>query len=230
MRIERVKIVTRYTMWLKRSGPGVRLREVNLLEFPRVSITIQEFVNRLAAVPEYEFTQAGILDFLRRHPVDPASLEPYLYFSPDHYTRNLIHRTRLFELLAICWESGQKSAIHNHRNQSCWMATAFGTVQVHNFKLIRKDPSTGFCELESDSHSMITPQSPQQVDPDEPIHQVLNPASLASRAVTLHIYSKPFDTCEVYDLKEKRYCDVPLVNTTEFGMLKPGMKAERIVL
>ena len=201
-----------------------------LLEFARVSITIQEFVKRLSAVPEYEFTHAGILDFLRRHPVDPASLEPYLYFSRDHYTRNLIHRTSLFELLAICWESGQKSAIHNHRDQRCWMATAYGTVQVHNFKLIRKDPSTGACELESDTHCLITPDSPQEVDPAEPIHLVLNPASFASRAVTLHIYSKPFDTCEVYDLKEKQYRDVLLVNTSEFGQLKSGVRAEKVSL
>ena len=195
-----------------------------------VMVTIREFVDRLGAVPEREFTQAGILDFLRRHPVDPASLDPYLYFSSDHYTRNLIHRTALFELLAICWESGQKSAIHNHRDQSCWMATAYGRVQVHNFKLVRKDPSTGFCELESDTHFLITPDSPQEVDPAQPIHLVLNPASFASRAVTLHIYSKPFDTCEVYDLAEKRYRDVPLTNTSEFGKLKSGMKVEKISL
>jgi len=195
-----------------------------------LSITIQEFVGRLDAVPEHEFTQAGILDFLRRHPVDPASLRPYLYFSRDHYTRNLIHRTRLFELLAICWESGQKSAIHNHRDQRCWMAAASGKVQVHNFKLVRKDPATGACELEPNTHCLIGPDSPQGVDPDEPIHLVLNPASFASRAVTLHIYSKPFDTCEVYDLKEKQYRDVLLVNTSEFGELKSGMKAEKISL
>src|SRR5436309_1853467 len=193
-----------------------------------VMVTIREFVDRLGAVPEREFTQAGILDFLRRHPVDPASLDPYLYFSSDHYTRNLIHQTSLFELLAICWQSGQKSAIHNHRDQSCWMAAAYGKVQVHNFKLIRKDPATGFCELEPDTSFVITPESPQQVDPDEPIHQVLNPASFASRAVTLHIYSRPFDTCEVYDLKAKRYSDVTLVNTSEFGVLKTDLKVERV--
>lgn len=193
-------------------------------------VTIQEFVDRLAAVREQHFTQAGILDFLRLHPVDPASLEPYLYFSSGHYTRNLIHRTHLFELLAICWESGQKSAIHNHRDQRCWMAAAYGKVQVRNFKLIRKDAATHFCELEADTLFLIAPDRPQQVDPDEPIHQVINPASFASRAVTLHIYSKPFDTCEVYDPKEGRYKDVPLVNTSEFGELRAGMRVERIRL
>jgi len=183
-------------------------------------IPIQEFSANLSAIPESEFTHAGILAFLRNHRIDPATLEPYLFYSRERYTRNLIHKTDLFELLAICWECGQNSAIHNHRDQCCWMATALGKVQVHNFRLIRKDPKTRFCELESSSHFLITPDSPQEVDPEEPIHQVVNPVSFGSRAVTLHIYSKPFDTCEVYDLKEKQYCDVALVNTSEYGVLK----------
>lgn len=193
-------------------------------------MTIQDFATELAAIPEQEFTHQSVLDFLRSHRVDAASLAPYLYFSREHYTRHLIHRTELFELLAICWESGQKSAIHNHRDQSCWMATAYGTVQVLNFKLIRKDAANGFCELRPDSHFLITPDSPQEVDPDEPIHQVLNPASFASRAVTLHVYSRPFDTCEVYDLAAKRYKDVSLVNTSEFGVLKTGIAMEKVSL
>ena len=110
------------------------------------------------------------------------------------------------------------------------MAAAYGTVQVLNFKLIHKDAASGFCELQPDSHFLITPDTPQEVDPDEPIHQVLNPSSFASRAVTLHVYSRPFDTCEVYDLAAKRYKDVSLVNTSEFGVLKTGMAMEKVSL
>ncbi len=193
-------------------------------------IPIQEFANRLSAIPEKEFTHQNVLNFLRQNRVDVASLAPYLYFSSEHYTRNLIHRTPLFELIAICWESGQRSAIHNHRDQCCWMAMAYGKVQVHNFKLIRRDPATGFCDLEPSSHFLIETDSPQEVDPEEPIHQVSNPHSFGSRAVTLHVYSEPFDTCEVYDLKAKRYEDVTLVNTTEYGVLKSDMKVEKVKL
>jgi hypothetical protein len=110
------------------------------------------------------------------------------------------------------------------------MATAYGRVQVHNFKLIRKDQSTGFCELEPSTHFLITPESPQEVDPGEPIHQVANPSSFGSRAVTLHVYSRPFDTCEIYDLTEKRYQIANLVNTSEYGSLKTDIKLERLVL
>ena len=171
-----------------------------------------------------------MLAFLRDHRVDPASLAPYLYFSHEHYTRNLIQRTPLYELIAICWESGQKSAIHNHRDQSCWMAMAWGKVQVQNFRMVRRDAATGFCELASSTNFLITPDSPQEVDPEEPIHQVINAASFGGRAVTLHIYSKPFDTCEVYDLRRNCYEDVQLVNTTEFGVVKSDAPMERVTL
>lgn len=183
-------------------------------------IPIDEFAKRLSAIPENDFGRAAVLEFLRINKVAPASLSPYLYFSHDHYTRNLIHRTRLFELIAICWEIGQKSAIHNHCDQNCWMAVPYGKVQVLNFRVVRRDEQAGFCELEPTTHFMIEPDSPQEVDPEEPVHQVVNAASFASRAVTLHIYSYPYETCEVYDFKARRVETVRLVNTTEFGVVK----------
>jgi predicted metal-dependent enzyme (double-stranded beta helix superfamily) len=193
-------------------------------------IPIQEFANELSAIPEAQFTHQSVLAYLREHPVEIASLAPYLYFSEEHYTRNLIRRTPLFELIAICWESGQKSAIHNHRDQRCWMAMAYGKVQVQNFRLVRKDAATGFCELEPSTHFVIEVNSPQEVDPEEPIHQVVNPRSFGSRAVTLHVYSRPFDTCEVYDLKARHYEDARLVNTSEFGILKSEMAVAKVAL
>jgi cysteine dioxygenase len=193
-------------------------------------VVISEFAQKLSAIPERDFSHQNVLQYLRDHPVDPASLSPYLYFCSEHYTRNLIHRTPLFELIAVCWDMGQKSPIHNHRDQKCWMAMAYGKLMVHNFTLIQKDPARRFCELKSSVQFELDPNSPAEVDPEEPIHQVLNLPSFNSRAVSLHIYSRPFDTCEVYDLKNKTYEDVPLVNTTEFGVLKSDLKVELVQL
>ncbi len=193
-------------------------------------ISIQDFTRGLAAIPEKDFTHEGVLAYLRSNRVAPSSLSPYLYFSNDHYTRNLILRNPLFDLIAICWDVGQKSPIHNHCDQNCWMATPYGKVLVNNFKLVSRNPALRQCELAPSTHFTIEPDSPQEVDPSEPIHQVANPASFRSRAVTLHIYSKPYDTCEVYDLKEKRYSIANLVNTTEYGILKTDIKLEKISL
>jgi len=193
-------------------------------------IPIEKFTGGLSSIPEPEFTHEGVLSYLRSNPVDIDSLDRYLYFCEEHYTRNLIQHTALYDLIAICWDIGQRSPIHNHRDQRCWMAIAYGKVQVQNFRLLCKDPSSRYCELEPSNHFIIDAGRPAEVDPEEPIHLVANPASFGSRAVTLHIYSRPFDTCEVYDLKGRRYEDVTLVNTTELGVLKSELKLEKAVL
>ena len=196
--------------------------------YPTAVLGIDEFARGLAAIPPEQFTRETVLAYLRRTSVDLDTMQPYLYFSPEHYTRNLILKTPQFELIAICWDIGQRSAIHNHCDQKCWMAMAYGRVQVLNFRLIHRGPATGFCELEPDTHFMIEAGKPQEVDPEEPIHQVVNSTVFNSRAVTLHVYSAPYDTCEVYDLKEKRYSVVKLVNTTEYGVVKSDLKLEKL--
>jgi cysteine dioxygenase len=193
-------------------------------------VDIGDFAAGLGAIPEQEFTHQSVLDYLRQHPVSVASLRPYLYFCAERYTRNLIHHTDLFDLIAICWESGQKSAIHNHTNQRCWMGIVHGRVQVQNFRLVRQDAGTQYCELEPATHYIIEAGKPAEVDPEEPIHLVSNASSFGSRAVTLHIYSRPFNQCEVYDLKGKRYDTVNLSNTSEFGVLKVDWKVEKAAL
>ena len=195
-------------------------------------ISISEFASKLSAIPEKDFQHSHVLNFLQSNPVDVGSLAPYLFFcqEQDHYTRNLIHKTELFELLAICWEIGQRSPIHNHRDQSCWMSVPYGKLQIHNFALVKKDCETGFCELRSNGQVLMDPANPQEVDQDEPIHQVLNLPSFGSKAISLHIYSKPFDSCEVYDLKEKKYRDVPLINTSEYGVLKTELTVVKVKL
>jgi len=124
-------------------------------------VSIQDFADRLSAIPRERFTRENVLAFMRDNRVDVKTLAPYLFFSGDHYTRNLIRRTPMFELIAICWESGQGSAIHNHCDQRCWMAVPYGKVQVLNFQVVRRDNSTGFCELRPSTHYLIEPDSPQ---------------------------------------------------------------------
>ncbi len=71
----------------------------------------------------------------------------------------------------------------------------------------------------------MTPEQPAEVDVNEPVHQVLNLAEFGGRAVSLHIYSKPFDSCEVYFPEKGNYSDVPLYYTSKHGKLRPGEPA-----
>ena len=189
-------------------------------------VSIDEFVQGLAAIREEDFVPERVSEFIARRPIKPESLEPYLFFCRTHYTRNLIFKNAMFEAIAVGWEVGQSSMIHNHRDQNCWMAVPIGQLNNQNYRVVRRDPVRHYCELVSTTTFLITPALPLRVDPEEPVHQVLNLPKFGARAVSIHIYSRPFNTCEVYSLEKKSYWDVPLEYTSEYGRLTADQRGE----
>ena len=180
--------------------------------------SIQEFVAALRKFPEAAFDETEqIRRFLQDAPLNPDSLAPYLSWDRQHYTRNLIDKTSLYELIAICWEVGQASSIHNHRDQNCWMAVPIGRLLVENFRVIDQDIATGKCRIESTETIEMNASHPCAVDPLEPVHRVFNPGEFSQRAVSLHVYSRPFDTCVVYSAEQGTCGEIQLHYTTQYG-------------
>jgi Cysteine dioxygenase type I len=194
----------------------------NPIAIPQLEIS--DWVKELVAIPERNFALETIQDFVLQHQVRPESLDKYLFFSKGNYTRNLIFRNEVFECMAICWEIGQFSRIHNHRGQNCWMSAPIGRLKVQNFRVEERDASCGKCRLVATDSYQMDATHPAFVNPQEPVHQVLNLPEFKRRAVTIHIYSKPFDSCEVYLREKGTYSDVPLHYTSEHGRLNPDEK------
>ena len=190
-------------------------------------IDVERFAQGLAVIEPGEFTVAHVAHYVAEHPVDPDSLAPYLVYSRMHYTRNLIYKCALFELIAICWEIGQASAIHNHQNQNCWMAAPIGRLAVQNYDLVSVDESSGRCELRASDRVLMEPGKPAHVDPERPIHAVLNLPEFGARATSLHVYSRPYDHCLVYSFEKRSYWDVPLSYDTKYGRPSSGVQIDR---
>jgi cysteine dioxygenase len=161
-------------------------------------VAVEGIVETLRGVPPPSFQPGEVCQLLRGISVRPETLAPYLHFAPHRYTRNLIYRDDLFELLALCWEPGSESPIHNHSNQLCWLAVHEGALRLDNFhsldgpgpgdriRLVRKGgidrAPVGCVDLQQGADG---------------IHRVSNP--FATRAVSLHVYSRPYDRCLAYD-------------------------------
>ncbi len=181
-------------------------------------LSIQGFVAQLRKFPQAAFEGTEeILGFLRNTPVVPETLTPYLTWDRQHYTRNLIDKTPLYELIAICWEVGQCSSVHNHRDQNCWMAAPIGRLLVGNFHLVAQDIEGGKCNLEPTNTVEMNAAHPCAVDPTDPVHRVFNPREFNQRAVSLHVYSRPFDTCIVYSPEQGTCGEIKLHYNTEYG-------------
>ena len=187
-------------------------------------VPIGEFVAGLRKLPAKAFERTDpILEFLISAPVLPDSLASYLCWDRQHYTRNLIDKTPLYELVAICWEVGQVSSVHNHRDQNCWMMVPIGRLLVGNYRVVEQDLSRGKCKLEAADTVEMNPTHPCAVDPREPVHRVYNPREFNQRAVSLHVYSRPFDTCVVYSPEHGTCGEIKLHYNTEYG--KPSKHA-----
>jgi cysteine dioxygenase len=187
-------------------------------------LAISDWVKDLAAIPERDFTLANVQNYIVHHAVRPETLDKYLFFSKGNYTRNLIFKNDVFECMTICWEIGQASRIHNHRGQNCWMSAPIGRLKVQNFRVDDRDAAHATCKLVPTDIYEMSAGNPVYVSPLEPVHQVLNLAEYNQRAVSIHVYSKPFDSCEIYQREKGVYFDVSLHYTSEYGKLNPDEK------
>ena len=190
-------------------------------------LAISDWIKNLATIRDRDFTLENVQDYILHHAVRPETLEKYLFFSKGSYTRNLMFKNDVFECMTICWEVGQSSRIHNHRGQNCWMSAPIGRLKVQNFRVEGKQSEgehCGRCRLIATDIYEMDAAHPAYVNPLEPVHQVLNLAEYNQRAVSIHVYSKPFDRCEVYYRDQGTYSDVPLHYTSEYGRLHPDEK------
>lgn len=131
---------------------------------------------------------------LERYALEHDDWRGYAHFDPEVYTRNLVARCEPFELLVLAWNAGQSSPIHNHSGQHCWMAVLEGDIEEVQFEWPRPDAVE---PLRSTRTTRLSAGKVAYIHDDIALHLV-RPAG-GARGVSLHLYSRPIDTCNVYD-------------------------------
>jgi cysteine dioxygenase len=140
------------------------------------------------------------MDSLRRHlselDVTVEDLRPFMQFGATCYRRNLICEGRWYELLCICWRSGQKSLIHNHAGSTCGLRIVTGSATETAFELLNDDRVRPARNREFQPGEVCCTQ-------DADIHQVVNTCPQGGDLVTLHIYSPPLgDNMQTWECAE----------------------------
>jgi len=194
-----------------------------LISEVRQMVSIEDFVEGLKAVKDADFTTDNIHKYLSQNRVAVATLERYLFWSPNFYTRNLIYKDDRFEVMALCWEVGQVSRVHDHSDQKCWMSMVQGKLKGQNFQVVEADFENGICRLEETTHFTLSDAEAAKVELEEPIHQILNLEEFDSRAISLHVYSKPFESCLSFCRETNTVKEVNLRYTSVDGELCEGI-------
>lgn len=181
---------------------------------PAENLTVDQLVSTLRTLPAETFNPETIKNLLGPVSIEPTSLSPYLHWLSKNYTRNLVFRNEIFELLVLCWEPGSISPIHNHAGQDCWLHIHGGHLSLEDFTLV--DPSQKHqvgSNIKVQRTERIRQASQGTLDhrgSHNEIHRVVNCRRFRERAVSIHLYATPFDQCIIYETQNKiaRYLDL----------------------
>jgi cysteine dioxygenase len=130
---------------------------------------------------------------LRELQMSIEDVSRWVLFGPNAYRRNLMHAGPSYQALILCWRSGQRSPIHDHRGSSCGLRVLKGTALETVFTRTRSGMVFAMRSAEHPAGSVCATQ-------DADIHQVSNLADDGSDLVTLHVYSPPLLSMGTYTL------------------------------
>ena len=185
---------------------------------------LASLLQSLDALPEGAFEADLVSEWMGELELDHAALAPYASWGDERYTRNLVRRSPRFDLILLCWPPGARTPIHNHNGQRGWVRVLRGTLRETSYATTPGAPhaigETGdACRSlqgplrETDRADFPASEAVVTVDTERAIHALANPTT--ERAVSLHVYSLPHDSCLTYDLETGKATRVELRFDTE---------------
>lgn len=176
-------------------------------------VRMDHFVETLKSMAADTFNQADVQAYLEQTRISAETLRPYLHYNPGHYTRNLVHKSAAFEILVICWGIGQQAPIHGHEGELCWARVERGKLRFTNYQLVSESP------LRLQLLNAAVDGVAGHLDGPADLHAVENCAAFGGNAASLHVYSRPYSECDVYDPIRGEKQRVRMAYDTVYGKL-----------
>ena len=105
------------------------------------------------------------------------------------------------------------------------MTVPMGRLKGQNFAVDEYDESRGYCKLRETDSFELSDCLTAKVELEEPINQILNLGD--ERAISIHVYSKPFNRCISYCRDTDTFKEVNLYYTSINGKLCDGGDARQ---
>lgn len=139
-----------------------------------------DYLNTLTARASIE----RLRELLAASNVTLADVRDFVRYEPGHYQRNLVALGPWYEVLIICWRSGQRSPIHNHAQSTCGLKVLSGVCSETLFAHSACGQVVALSTSAKHAGDICASE-------DEDTHQVSNLQAPGEDLVTLHIYSPP---------------------------------------
>jgi len=180
---------------------------------------VGDFIAGLKDLEKEPITTARVSEFVTEMQPSADALTPYLLWSNERYTRNLIYRDPFFEVLALCWMPGQRTPIHSHNGQLGWVTIVQGGLICRNYRFVRAPErrdaaNSGYGRREGravevellNCATCEANGTVAVVDRRQTTHQIENLEKSHHGSVSFHMYSKPIDSCVLFD-ERNRCCE-----------------------
>lgn len=114
----------------------------------------------------------------------------YCFFDKGRaYTRNLVSTdNKSYTLMLLCWNSGKESPIHDHPCNGCWLKVLKGQVRETRYKEEGGSLRSFYSEVAKEGEVAY-------------MHDCMGYHKVGADtvdSVTLHLYSPPYTTCQVF--------------------------------
>ena len=171
---------------------------------------MKDLIHNLHKFAEKDFPVPEVSTYLQTYELKKNDREKFTFFHDSSYTRNLVYRNKYFEILVLCWGANQVAPIHGHEGEKCWARIETGRLQFCNYSIKSESP------LRIKSDGQVIGQ-PGHLDGPSGIHSVEN--IFQEPASSLHVYAKPFDTCDIYNFEKQIVTQVNLDYHSKYGEL-----------
>jgi cysteine dioxygenase len=163
-----------------------------------------------------EEERANYTAILKSMELPIAEFKKYATWSEICYTRNCIVENENFELILICWEKEQVTAIHDHGGEECWVYFVDGDFREHIYT-----------ENESGELDIVKTTNTNAGDISYMIdfmgfHNLENTSN--KRSMSLHLYAKPIKNCNVYDSEKNEFVCKEMSYDTVKGVHQATLK------
>jgi len=159
---------------------------------------------------------------MKSYKSNPLDWKNFAKFDQYRYTRNLVDEGNgKFNLMIVCWGEGHGSAVHDHSDAHCFMKILQGSLSEVRFAWPKDEDNS----LQEISRHTLQSNEICYINDSLGLHRVENP-SHSERAVSLHLYCPPFNSCKMFDQKTGHSTKCQVTFWSKFGertSYGPGM-------
>ncbi|CAJ0583506.1 unnamed protein product, partial [Mesorhabditis spiculigera] len=177
-------------------------------------MNLQELIQRLREIFDHdEVNTDEVMQLLQNYKSNSGDWSKFANWDPNKYTRNLVDRGNgKYNLMVLCWPSGVGSQIHDHTDAHCFVKMLDGTLQETKFAW----PTQEGENMIETSRTCYDRDGVSYMSDELGLHRMENPSHVDG-AVSLHLYSPPYQTCNAFDQRtgQKTKCTVTFY--TKYG-------------